>query len=117
MSALPGLILGTLFFNFADDLTNIALRATGRVAFFYLALSLVISPINTLTKERFSSTLLELRKILGILSFLFFLKHGLDYFMIESFYYTKYYTSVYSLFGYIGHNILSRTDVWIGLVA
>lgn len=89
----------------------------GKIAFIFLALALCISPVlHFVKRESLREWILLSRKIFGILSFIFFLKHGLEYFSAEYLYQTQYHSEM-SYVNYTIQNILSRSDALSGVVA
>jgi len=99
--------------------SNLYFRAYWKVAFFYFALALIISPIVSFIKNNFiRENLLFIRKILWILAFIFTLKHWIEYFSMEYLYHWKYYQDI-SFFDYVYKKLLDRYDalswviVWI----
>lgn len=104
-------ILGTLWG------TGLYLRAYGKVAFVYLVLALSISPLLAFSKnKKLVETLIVFRKIIGILSFLFFLKHGLEYFSMEYLFAAKH-SPVINYRSYLWQNFLLRRDALTGVIA
>ena len=97
--------------------SNLYLRAYWKIAFLYFAFALVISPILRFVKNiKIRDNLILSRKILWILTFIFFLKHGLEYFAVEYIYQTKY-TSDMTYLGYVYKNMLVRYDALSWLIA
>ncbi len=99
--------------------SNLYLRSYWRIAFLYFALTLMISPILSFVKNtKVRDNLILSRKILWILSFIFFLKHWLEYFASEYIFQVKYHNDI-SYFQYSYENMLIRYDalswfiVWI----
>jgi len=94
---------------------NLYLRSYGKIAFLYFALALVVSPIISLFKNSINRDLfLLIRKLLWILSFIFFLKHWLEYFASEYIYYFQNNPWI-SYFAYAYNNILKWNDAisWV----
>lgn len=97
--------------------TGLYLRSYGKVAFLYLILALSISPLITFIKhKKISELLILLRKIIWILSFIFFLKHGLEYFSME-YLFAMNSSPVVGYRSYVWKNLLVRYDAWTGIVA
>lgn len=97
--------------------TWLYLRSYGKVAFVYLVLALSVSPIMTFVKnKKISDVLIVVRKILWILSFVFFLKHGLEYFSMEYLFAIKY-TPVIWYRNYVRQNLVVRRDAITWVVA
>ena len=102
-------ILGTLWG------TGLYFRAYGKIAFVFLVFALSISPLLTFVKnKKVSDILIVMRKIIWILSFLFFLKHGLEYFSMEYLFSIKH-TPVLGYRSYIWQNLIIRRDAstWV----
>jgi len=98
------------------DQTNLYLRAYGKVAFLFMALALCVSPIlHFIKKEKLREWILLSRKIFGILSFIFFLKHGLEYFTSEYVFQSQYHSEV-SYFTYMIDNLPDRKDAMSGII-
>jgi ferredoxin-NADP reductase/rubredoxin len=96
---------------------NLYLRAYGKVAFFYFAWALMVSPVLHFIKKQFyRDRFILLRKIFGILACIFFLKHGLEYFASEYIYYFQWNYDV-SYLEYAYSNILQWNDALSGIVA
>lgn len=94
---------------------NLYLRAYWRVAFFYFALALVVSPLlNFIKKENIKENFILARKVFWIISFLFFLKHWIEYFSAEFIYQYSFHKDV-SYLKYTYDNLLIRWDAlsWI----
>lgn len=90
--------------------TNLFLRVYWKIALLYLGLALLITPIIGFIKDNnFRNNLLLLRKVLWIISFLFFFKHWLEYFTSEYLFHSRYDSSVPYL-KYIYDNMLIRND-------
>jgi len=90
--------------------TNLYLRAYGKIAFIFLALALSVSPILEFVKDtRKREWILLSRKIFGILSFIFFLKHGLEYYAAEYVFQVQYHSETPYL-NYVLENTLVRYD-------
>ncbi len=97
--------------------TWLYLRSYGKVAFLYLVLALSISPLLTFIKhKKISDILIVVRKIVWILSFLFFVKHGLEYFSMEYLFAIKH-TPVLWYRSYVRDNFLVRMDASTWVVA
>ena len=97
--------------------TWLYLRSYGKVAFLYLVLALSVSPILTFVKnKKLSDILIVVRKIVWILSFVFFLKHGLEYFSME-YVFAAQHTPVLWYRSYIRQNFLVRLDASTWVVA
>jgi len=97
--------------------TGLYLRSYGKVAFIYLVLALSISPIKSFIKNKKTwNILILIRKILWILSFVFFLKHGLEYFSMEYLFSIKH-DPVISYLDYVWKNIIIRRDALSWVVA
>lgn len=115
--AIPGIILVHAFFLAHVGQADLVIRGYGRVAFFYLVLALCISPLLTRVKNRKVSDMLTLfRKILWILSFLFFMRHGLEYFGMELNFAAKHIPAI-SNWEYIKQNLVARMDASTGVLA
>lgn len=97
--------------------TGLYLRSYGKVAFVYLVLALSISPLLAFIKnKKISDVLIVMRKIVWILSFLFFLKHGLEYFSMEYLFSIKH-TPVLWYRNYVWQNLVVRYDALTWVVA
>ena len=97
--------------------TGLYLRSYGKVAFLYLVLALSISPILTFVKnKKISDMLIVMRKVIWILSFIFFLKHGLEYFSMEYLFAIKH-TPIVWYRSYVRNNFLVRLDASTWVVA
>jgi len=98
---------------------NPILRVWGQISFIYLWLVLLVSPIinifNLKKYEKIERLLLEVRKILWILSFMFLINHWLSYFLIEYHFYDKFYSNSTTYIAYVIKNLLHRYDAlsWI----
>ncbi len=96
--------------------TGLYLRAYGKIAFLYLVLALSISPLLTFIKnKKISELLILMRKVIWILSFIFFLKHGLEYFSMEYLFAIKHPALWY--WDYVRNNLLVRRDASTWIVA
>jgi rubredoxin/NAD(P)H-flavin reductase len=96
---------------------NLYLRVYWKVAMFYFALALIISPILEFIKNwKYRKKLILSRKILWILAFIFFLKHWLEYFGIEYIFQNKYHWETPYL-TYVLDNLLIRYDALSWVVA
>ena len=114
---LPAVLVIHFFLREHISEANLYLRAYGKIAFLFLTLSLCISPLLNFIKSPWvREWLLLSRKIFGILSFLFFLKHGLEYFIAEYVFQTKYHGDV-SYLSYVLENLLVRNDALTGVIA
>lgn len=80
ISLIPWIILFFLFYYFNIWETNIFLRSLWRTSFFYIALTLFISPIIKLT---WYQKLIPYRRSLWVLSFLLAIFHTWYYFKME----------------------------------
>ncbi len=90
--------------------SNLYLRAYGKVAMWYFAMALVVSPVLQYVKKTiWREYIIFSRKILWILSFIFFLKHWLEYFSLEYIYHEQYYMETPYL-DYVLENLLVRYD-------
>jgi len=97
--------------------TGLYLRSYWKVAFVYLVFALSISPIKTFIKnKKISDGLILIRKIIWILSFVFFLKHGLEYFSMEYLFSVKHNPAIWYL-DYVWKNIIIRNDALSWIVA
>lgn len=97
--------------------SNLYLRAYGKIAFLFLTLSLSVSPLlHYIKQEKVREWLLLSRKILWILSFIFFLKHGLEYFAAEYVFQKQYHGDI-SYLNYVIENLLIRYDALTGVIA
>ncbi|USN58912.1 MAG: hypothetical protein H6767_02235 [Candidatus Peribacteria bacterium] len=97
--------------------SNLYLRSYGKIAFLYFALALSMSPLLRFVKHAFArDIIITSRKVFGILSFLFFLKHGLEYFALEYIFQSQYHQDV-SYFQYVYENMLVRYDALSGVIA
>lgn len=97
--------------------TGLYLRAYGKVAFVYLVLALSISPILTFVKhKKISDMLIVARKILWILSFILFMKHGLEYFSMEYLFAIKH-TPALGYLDYVKQNLILRRDASTWVIA
>ncbi len=114
---LPAVWLVHYFILWTLGGTGLYLRAYGKVAFLYLVFALSISPILTFVKnKKISDMLIVMRKIIWILSFVFFLKHWLEYFSMEYLFAIKH-TPVIWYRSYIRQNFLVRLDASTWVVA
>lgn len=98
--ALSGVAAGVTWKYASPDASDLMVRIPGRIAFTFLAICLMMSPINTLTRRRHETVWLMLRKITGILSFLFFLTHALR-FLFELSGYAPHTLSVIDMVGFL----------------
>ena len=97
--------------------TWLYLRSYGKVAFLYLVLALSISPILTFIKnKKISDILILLRKVIWILSFVFFLKHWLEYFSMEYLFAIKHTPALW-YWSYLRQNFMVRLDASTWVVA
>ncbi len=97
--------------------SNLYLRAYWKVAFLYFAFALVISPIlHFINNKNIRENLILSRKVLGILSFVFFLKHWLEYFSLEYIFQTKYHANI-TYIEYVYKNMLDRYDALSWFIA
>lgn len=97
--------------------TWLYLRSYGKVAFVYLVLALSVSPIVMFIKnKKISELLILIRKVVWILSFIFFMKHGLEYFSMEYLFSLKYASTTWYR-GYLWKNLIIRYDALSGVVA
>ncbi len=116
------LLLPWIFINhhfLAEHLweNNLYLRVYWKLAMWYFAMALIISPILQFVKHPiWREHLILSRKILGILSFFFFLKHWLEYFAMEYIFQTKYHITT-PYIDYVINNLKTRYDAISGLVA
>ena len=95
---------------------NPILRIWWKISFIYLWLALSVSPIIKIFNiEKYSNLLLEVRKILWILTFMFFVNHWLSYFLIEYNFYDKFYANTTTYIQYVIKNLWYRYDAlsWI----
>ena len=114
---LPAVWLVHYFILWTLGGTGLYLRAYGKVAFLYLIFALSISPILTFIKnKKISDMLIVMRKIIWILSFVFFLKHWLEYFSMEYLFAIKH-TPVIWYRSYVRQNFLVRLDASTWVVA
>jgi rubredoxin/ferredoxin-NADP reductase len=96
--------------------SNLYLRAYWKITFLYFALAIVITPILRFIKNvNIRDNLILSRKILWVLTFVFFLKHWLEYFAVE-YIYSKYNPDISYLY-YVYKNIFIRFDALSGVVA
>lgn len=96
--------------------SNLYLRSYWKISFFYFWLALSVSPVLKFVKNiKFRSILILCRKVLWIISFIFFFKHWLEYFAIEYIYQVKQLNTSY--FGYVYENILDRYDALTWFIA
>jgi rubredoxin/ferredoxin-NADP reductase/DMSO/TMAO reductase YedYZ heme-binding membrane subunit len=113
---LPWIYLNHTFIVERLSEVNLYLRSYWRVAFFYFALALVVSPfLNFVKKENIKENLILSRKVFWIISFLFFLKHWLEYFSAEFIYQYSYHKDV-SYIKYTYDNLLTRWDALSGIL-
>lgn len=97
--------------------SNLYLRSYWKIAFLYFALALIVSPLLKIIKNtQIRDNLILSRKIFWILSFIFFLKHGLEYFALEYIFQTQYHTDI-SYLEYVYDNMLIRYDALSGAIA
>ncbi len=98
---------------------NIFLRAYGQIAFFFFAWALIISPIIKILEIKnwtLKENLILFRKVFWILTSVFFVKHWLEYFAMDYYFYEKYPQNI-SFFEYIYNNLLKRYDALSWIVA
>ncbi len=115
--ALPAILLVHYFIIWKWWWTSLYFRAYGKVAFLYLVLALSISPIVSFVKnKKISDTLILMRKVLWILSFLFFLRHGIEYFNTEYIFAIKH-TPAIGYLDYVWQNLLIRNDALTWVIA
>jgi len=116
------LLLPWFFLNhnfLAENLwdNNLYLRVYWKIAMFYFAMALIISPLLQFVKNpTWKQHLILSRKILWILSFIFFLKHWLEYFSMEYVFQTNYHFETPYL-NYVIDNLLVRYDALSWVVA
>lgn len=110
---IPWIILWYFFANTMQSYDNSILRISGKIAFFYLSMALLINPLSYFVSDKYYSKLIFIRKIFGILSFLFFMIHLLNYIELERYYH--FWDS--SLLEYIFKNIKNRMDALTWLIA
>ena len=94
---------------------SLYLRVYGKVAFLYLTLALSIAPIVSFVKnKKISDNLILMKKVLWILSFMFFLRHGIEYFTMEYVFSIKHSPAIWYL-DYVWQNLLIRRDAltWV----
>lgn len=119
---ISALIIPSFFINHSFILehlseSNLYLRSYWRIAFLYFALALVVSPVLRFIKNiKIRDNLIFSRKILWILSFIFFLKHWLEYFGIEYIFQSQYHANT-SYLKYVYDNMLIRYDALSWFVA
>lgn len=90
--------------------SNLYLRSYWKISFLFFALALVVSPILKFVKNiKIRDNLILSRKLFWILSFIFFLKHWLEYFSIEYIFQVQYHNDK-SYFQYVYENMLIRYD-------
>lgn len=77
---IPGIILFSVTYLFSPDKINLILRDFGKVAFFYLILTLLITPLITLLKR---PRLNLYRRVFWVLSFFSAIAHAGVYFSQE----------------------------------
>ena len=99
--------------------SSLYLRSYWKIAFLFFALALLVSPIlNSFKDIKIRDYLILSRKIFWILSFLFFLKHWLEYFSSEYIFQVQYHNKI-PYFQYVYENMLVRPDaiswfvVWV----
>ncbi len=96
--------------------SNLYLRSYWKIAFVFFALALSISPILKFIKNsKLRDILILSRKVFGILSFIFFFKHWLEYFATEYIYQVKQLKTTY--LWYVSKNMLVRFDALSWLIA
>lgn len=116
------LVIPSFFINHSFMLehlweSNLYLRSYWRIAFFYFALALCVSPLLKILKyEKGREYLILSRKVFWILSFIFFLKHWLEYFASEYIFQAQYHANVPYLV-YVYDNLLVRTDALSWVIA
>lgn len=114
---LPGIRMTHYFILWTLGGTGLYLRAYGKVAFVYLVLALSVSPFLTfIPNKKISEVLISMRKVLWILSFIFFLKHGLEYFSMEYLFTIKHSPAI-TYGNYLRQNFLIRRDASTGVIA
>jgi sulfoxide reductase heme-binding subunit YedZ len=104
---IPGLALFALFYvskSAEPGEINVLLRDTGRVAFLYLSLALLVTPVITLSGKQWMA---KYRRTFGVLAFVFAIAHASKYFFDE-------YTYQETLF--VAKHFL-ESDVWSGTLA
>ncbi len=98
---------------------NLYLRIYGKIAFIFFAWALSISPIIQIFKiksDNIKNNLILLRKVLWILTFLFLIKHWLEYFSMDYVFFNKFPHNT-SLFTYIYDNLFKRYDALSWVIA
>lgn len=96
---------------------NSSLRASWKVSYLFIIASLSVSPIINIFKNiEKKDIFIMLRKIFGIISFVFFLKHWIEYFIMD-YYYEQYSYPVLTVIASIIENVFARTDVFIWIFA
>jgi len=96
---------------------NLYLRVYWKLAMWYFAVALIISPILQFVKHTiWREHLILSRKILGILSAIFFIKHWLEYFGMEYIFQQKYHLDT-PYIDYVIKNLKTRYDALSWLVA
>jgi ferredoxin-NADP reductase/rubredoxin/DMSO/TMAO reductase YedYZ heme-binding membrane subunit len=112
---LPGILLYILLVQSGGY--NIEIRASGKIAFCYLVLALLVSPwIQLMPQFASKYRIVLLRKFFGLASFYFFLFHFLQYGFMERTFYTLF-TPSYSFGAYILKNLQVRYDAITGIIA
>lgn len=97
--------------------SNLYLRSYWKIAFIYFALALLVSPVlKFIKREKIRDYLILSRKVFWILSFLFFVKHWLEYFAVEYIFQVQYHSDV-SYLEYVTKNMIVRMDALSGFVA
>lgn len=97
---------------------NASFRFFWKVAFLYLTLALIISPLISIFKiEKTREYFIIFRKTLWILAFFYFFRHWFDYFAQELKYYWFQDPTQITVLEYIVWNIYKRMDVIIWLLA
>ncbi len=96
---------------------NLYLRVYWKLAMWYFAMALIISPILEFVKHPiWREHLILSRKILWILSAIFFLKHWLEYFALEYIFQNKFHVDT-PYIDYVINNLLVRFDALSWVVA
>lgn len=97
--------------------SNLYLRAYWKVAFLYFWLALVVTPILKYIKNNnFRENLILSRKLFWIITFIYFLKHWLEYFSIEYIYQSSYNPNMTYL-EYVYKNMVDRYDALSWFIA
>ena len=105
------LFIWNIFINSINPGENELIRVTWKLAFLFLSLALIITPLSTMFWLEHKNKFIFIRKVLGIITFLFFIVHFFHYLEEETY---SYFWDL-SLLAYILKNLAVRYDaiIWI----